>query len=168
MWNYPALVIGTSILLNKVQPGGKAALFRKASAITAVITSLLILPVNYIPYGNYEFNNSGKFLLENFPDFYNPYYAVFYQRNSGYSYPYDLECPEGYFSEKDGSLRKLLIKSNEKYKQEVLSSVEGDEISMERFAEKLNALPNDNSFHYVNISPQSGITIKAANEHSGR
>lgn len=163
MWTYPTLAIGTVMLLKNLPETGKLSVFGKASAITAAVSSFIFLPLNYTPINTIYPNNTSEFLLEYFPEIINPYRELFYFRSGGYTFSQEIECPQAYYSPKDDTLRKLLIKSTDEYKQQALSMVKGDEKSLELFAEKVNSLPSDNKFHYVNISPFSGISVKAKN-----
>ncbi len=156
MWTYPALIIGTSVL------GGKmihrdAVKYAVSGSLAAAAAAMVT--INYIPMYYYGFNGMTRFLLDNIPAAYNPYRAMFCAETDKISWPFSVETPCFYFSGKDGTLRKLLFKSTDDYKNEVVSAVKGSGESLERFSELVNSVPSDGDFHYVNVSPSSGIKL---------
>lgn len=156
MWTYPALLIGTVLLAERIVPCG-AVKYVFGGTLTAAAAAMIA--IDSIPMYYFGFNGMTEFLLENVPAAYSPYRATFYAGNDKYNWPYDIDCPSYYFSEKNGELRKLLFRSTDDYKNEVISSLNGSKESLEKFSEIVNKIPSDGKFHYINISPFSDIRL---------
>ena len=156
MWNYPALFIGTAVLGSRVIKSS-AKQFVFAGVLTASTAAMLC--INSIPMYYFSFNGMSRFLLEYFPELYNPYRATFYAGTDGYSWGYTIDYPSFYFSPENGTLRKCLFRSTDEYKSKVISTVTGGEEDIARFTDMVNSVPSDGNFHYINISPFSGIKL---------
>lgn len=156
MWNYPALFIGISILCSRVLKKDVSA-YMLSISMTAVTAAMLV--INSSPMYYFGFNRTAQFLLDYFPGLYMPAYSTFYAGTDQLNWSYDVDFPSYYYSRHDGTLRKLLFKSTYGYKSEVLSSVTGSSEDMEKFREIVNNIPSDEKFHYINISPFSGIKL---------
>lgn len=157
MWTYPSLLIGTVLTADKIiREGG----LKYAVGGILAAASAAMLAINNIPMYYFGFNGMSTFLLENMPALYKPYHATFYASNDMVNWPYEIDFPSYYFSQKDGSLRKMLFKSTDAYKEEVLSSLKGSESSMNKFSRLVNKIPSDGKFHYINISPLSDIELR--------
>lgn len=157
MWTYPTLLIGTILAMDKTITGAVSK--HILSAILAA-SAAAFMAINHIPVFYYGFNDSALFMLENFPSFYNPYHAIFYGLNDQFNLPYDIDFPSYYFSEKDGNLRKVLFRSTDEYKKEVIGSLKGSEDSLSKFSDMINKIPSDGKFHYINLSPLKNIDLK--------
>lgn len=165
MWTYPVVIIGTVIIADDLI---NSSFVKSIFGGVLAVSSCCMLLVNSIPMYYFGFNGVSTFLLENFPSLYNPNRAMFYADNDKLNWPYDIDFPSYYFSQKDGSLRKLLFKSTDEYKDQVIDSLTGSEKSLSDFSEKLKSIPSDGKFHYVNISPLSDIDVrKKTSEEKG-
>ncbi|MGN1339180.1 MAG: hypothetical protein ACI4WS_02700, partial [Oscillospiraceae bacterium] len=156
MWNYPALIIGVSILCSKLLKKDVSAYVLSIS-MTVVTASMLV--INSTPMYYFGFNRTAQFLLNFFPELYTPAHSTFYAGTDQLNWSYDVDFPSYYYSRHDGTLRKLLFKSTDGYKSEVLSSVKGSAEDLDKFREIVNSIPSDEKFHYINISSFSGIKL---------
>ncbi|MDO5559887.1 MAG: hypothetical protein Q4F95_09860 [Oscillospiraceae bacterium] len=160
MWTYPALVIGIVVIIEdiKIKPFLEYAAF-----FAAVVSSNILLSVNSTDISCFTFNASARFLLDNHPGLYSPFYGTFYNRNDGYNLSHLAQTPSYYFSSQDNYLTKLLFKSTPEYKKQIISQLSGDPESEKYLKDKLDNIPDDEKYHYLNISPGGTVKLEKKN-----
>ncbi len=160
MWTYPVLVFAIVILSGYFNI--KTWLKYLVSLLLIISTSCFLV-INNVRNDCFRFNNTSIFLLDNFPALYSPFYGTFYNRNDELILSYLVEEPSYYFSSNKNYLTKILFKSTDEYKKQILSTLYGDDDDISYLKEKINKIPSDNKYHYINISPLKNIKLDKYN-----
>lgn len=161
MWTYPIIPIYLSTV------GGD--IFKK-SQIRTLVYSFIALSSALLMWANHgnalclsEPNLTTKWIMDNIPSFYNPYYATFYCRVVDV-HPedncYTCQNPGFYLDTSTSEIRKIIYYGNEKAEQIIINQISGGKESIEYIKNYIKNHEGDEKYHYINISPWSKYQVK--------
>lgn len=161
MWTYPIILIYLSTI---------GIDFFKTTKIRTCVYSFVVLSSVVLMWVNHENalclskpNLTTKWIMDNIPSLYNPYYATFYCRVVDV-HPedncYTCQNPGFYLDTSTGDIRKIIYYGNENAEQLVIDQISGGKESIEYIKKYIKAHENDEKYHYINISPWSKYKIK--------
>lgn len=122
-----------------------------------IATTAILLCVNMGPSVRQYllFNHATEWILQNFPQIYNPYSATFYSRTLHVNGGYYITDPAYYKDWRSDEIRKLIFKADPGSAERVMNDLTGDEASVAYLEAQLDRYGLDGKFHYVNF-PYAG------------
>ncbi len=125
--------------------------------LSAIISFSILVDYSRPPRHDYTYHNSiASFILNNVPQLYNPFYAIFISRTEHIDGGYNYTKPVIY-TDNGNCIRKILVTSSTI--SELMNMVKGDNRSLKILRDRIDKIKNKEGYHYINIPRYSECVL---------
>lgn len=170
IWSHSLLAFLSIVIISELKLNKYA---KTAIVVLSVAVTATVMTINGGSTSHTNLNNITQYIIDRAPALYSPLHSTFYSRDTApgsmCNTPWDsLPQYSMHCDSRNSHIRKLLVHGSDEAKAALLARCGMAKGDIEDFKAALDSVPNDDAWHYLNISPNSEFQVVVANYSYGQ